>query len=211
MTTDAIETQGTTLEISTGTGGAKTISGVTLGAITKITSTAHGLSVGDVVAIASIVGTTGLNGLTEMIVAVETNAFYIDVDSSAMDAYGSAGTATPVAYTEVGEVADFDGPGGAASVIDATHLGSSAREKIMGIPDEGQFTFSLNRVFSDTGQAAVLAARAARAKKTFRVTYMDATVQTFEGYVLQFSTSGGVDDKLNGSVTIEITGAVSTT
>jgi hypothetical protein len=210
MTTDAIETQGTTLEISSGSGGAKNISGITLGAITKIASTSHGLSVGDVVAIASIVGTTGLNGLTKMIMAVETNAFYIDVDSSAMDAWVSGGTATPVAYTQVGEVADFDGPGGSASVIDATHLGSTAREKIMGIPDEGQFTFSLNRVFSDTGQAAVLAARAARAKKSFRVTYMDDTVQTFDGYVLQFSTSGGVDDKLNGSVTIEITGAVST-
>ena len=210
MATDAIETQGTTLEVSSGSGVAKNISAISLGAITEITSNSHGLSVGDYGTFASIVGTTGLNGLSAMVIAVETNSFFVAIDSSAMTAYDSAGTFTPATYTEVGEIIDFDGPGGSGSVIDATHLGSSAREKIMGIPDEGQFTFGLNRVFSDAGQQVLAAARMARTEKDFRVTYMDGTVQTFAGYVLQFSSSGGVDDKINGSVTIEITGEVST-
>jgi hypothetical protein len=207
----AIESQGTTLEISTGSGVAKNITGVTLGAITKITSTAHGLAAGDVVAFASIGGTTELNGVKVMIVAVETNAFYVRINSTGYGAYTSGGTATPQTYTAVGEIIDWDGPGGSASVIDKTHLLSSAREKMIGLADEGQFNMSLNCSFTDVGQQAARAARAARAQRGFRVTYSDATVQTFMGYVLTFSTSGGVDDKVNAAITIEIDGAVATT
>lgn|SRR5574337_888301 len=209
MTTQAIETQGTTLEISSGSGGAKTITGVTLGVITEITSAAHGLSKGDVVTFASIGGTTQLNGQTAMIIAVETNSIFVDIDSSAYGAYTSGGTATPVAWTDVGEIVNFNGPSGSANVIDATHLGSTAKEKLMGLPDEGQFTFEVNWIPSDTGQQALRTARANRTKKSFRVTYTDASVQTFDGFVLSFSSSGGVDDKVSGSITVEITGPVS--
>lgn len=207
----AIESQTTTLEIATGTGGAATITGVTLGAITEITATAHGFSVGDVVALASIGGTTDLNGTSHMIIAKETNSFFINVDSSGYSAYTSGGTATPNTYTNVGEIVDWDGPGGSASVIDTTHLSSTAKEKLMGLMDEGQFSFNLNNVFSDTGQQACRTARTARTLKGWRLTYSDSTVQTWNGYCLAFSTSGGVDDKVNGSITVEISGAVTTT
>jgi hypothetical protein len=208
---NAIESQGTTLEIGTGSGSAATITGVTLGAITKITSTSHGLAEGDVVTLASIGGTTGLNSLTPMVIATETNAFYIDVDSSAMSAYTSVGTATPVTWTEIGEVTDWDGPGGSASVITKTTLASDAVEKLLGLPDEGQFNLSVNFYPDDLGQTACRAARAARTEKDFRITYTDDTVQTFKGYVSTFSSSGGVDGLVSGSVGIEISGAVSTT
>lgn len=207
----AIESQTTTLEIETGTGSAKTITAITLGAITEVTSTAHGLSAGDVVTFASITGTTELNGTTAMIIAVEANSMFFAVDSSGYTAYTSGGTATPVTYTNVGEIVDWDGPGGSASVIDVTHLSSTAKEKLMGLMDEGQFSFNLNNVFSDTGQQACRTARTARTLKGFRLTYSDSTVQTWDAFVLSFSTSGGVDDKVNGSITLEISGAVTTT
>ena len=207
----AIESQGTTLEISTGTGGAKTITDVTLGAITEITSAAHGLSEGDVVTFASIGGTTELNTVTAMLIGVETNSFFVDIDSSGYGAYTSGGTATPVTYTEVGEIVDWDGPGGSASEIDTTHLGSSAKEYIIGLADEGTFTFSLNADFSDTGQQACRTARANRTSNTYKVTYSDSTYQTFTGYCMSFSTSGGVDDKVNASITLRISGTVTTT
>jgi hypothetical protein len=207
---NAIESQGTVLEISSGTGGAKNIAGIDRGAITKITSTAHGFSVGDVVAIASIVGTTPLNGLSLMIIATETNAFYLDIDSSGMDAWVSGGTATPVTWTEIGEVTDWDGPGGSASVITKTTLASDAVEKLLGLPDEGQFNLSVNFYPDDTGQQLCRQARSDRAEKEFRITYTDGTIQTFDGYVSTFSSSGGVDGIVSGSIGIEISGAVAT-
>ena len=50
----AISAQGTTLQLSTGTGGAKTITGVVVGNPTILTSAAHGLANGDVVALAAL-------------------------------------------------------------------------------------------------------------------------------------------------------------
>jgi hypothetical protein len=206
----AVESQGTKFEIGTGTGGAKNISGVTLGAITKVTATAHGFSVGDVVTFAAVGGATQLNGQSAMITAIETDAFYVGINSAAYSAYTSGGTATPVEWSEVGYVTDWDGPGGSASVIDATHLRSAAREKLMGLMDEGQISLSLNWDNEDIGQEACRIARSARARKDFRINYTNGAVQTFGGFVLAFPSSGGVDGKVEGSITVEITGAVVT-
>jgi len=116
----------------------------------------------------------------------------------------------PEVFTAVGEVNSFDGPGGAATIIDATHLASTAREKIMGLPDEGQFSMELNLDPSDTQQIGLKDDRAARTKRNFELLLTDspATKLSFAGFVMEFRISGGVDDKINASVTIEITGAV---
>jgi len=207
----AIESHGAVLQMATGTGSPATITGVTLGAITELLAVAHGFAVGDVVTFAAIVGTTELNAQTSMIIAKEDDAMFFKIDSSTYTAYESGGTATPETYTSISEVNDWAGPGGSAAVIDVTHLLSTAKEKRMGVMDEGQYTFALNRIFGDTGQDALETARAARNLKGWKLTYSDTTYQTWNGYVLAFSTSGAVDGKVAGSVTIEITGAVATT
>ena len=209
---DALASQGTTLHISGASGVAKTITALTLTNPIMLTSVAHGLANGDVVTMADFAGADAgdINGETFVVKYVTDDTFCVDLDASALtitDNTDSA-TATPLAWVAVGEVVDWDGPGGSASVIDVTHLTSDAKEKRMGLPDEGQFTFSMNKIFGDTGQDACWEARRLQLEKSFKVTYTDTTTQTFDGYVLQFSTSGGVDDKVSGSITIEITGAV---
>lgn len=207
----AIEAQTAKLEIGTGSGGADTITGASQGAICEITAVAHGNAVGDVGTFASIVGMTELNSQTAMIIAKETDAMFFNIDSSGYTEYVSGGTFTPVTFTEVSEVNDFSGPGGSATIIDVTHLQSTAKEKLIGLKDEGQLTLTLNRIFSDTGQAAVETARDTRLLKNWRLTYSDETIQTFSGYVISFVPSGSVDDKVSGALTIEISGEVTTT
>lgn len=210
----AIEAQGTTLSIETGTGGAKTITGVAVGYPTIITGTAHALTAGSVVALSLFTGADAalLNGQSTVVLYVTTNTFAVGIDTTGKTISDNSGAAraTPVAYTAIGEIIDFDGPGGSASVIDKTHLTSTAKEKMIGLRDEGQFTFSLNAAFDDTGQTAFRASREARSRKHYKVTYSDDTVQSFYGYALNFSTSGGVDDKVNASATVEIDGEVTT-
>jgi len=110
----------------------------------------------------------------------------------------------------IGEVVSFTGPGGSASVIDVTHLGSTRREKMMGIPDEGQISFDVNLVPGDAGQDQLRTDRAARTLGTGRLFLTDTsgTILTFEAYCLNFSIQGAVDDKIQASVTLEITGEV---
>jgi len=205
----AIESQGTKIEMGTGSGGAKTLTAMTLSNPTVLTCAGHGLSDGDVVTLANFAGADAaiLNSQVCVIRSVTTNTFAVEIDTTGktIDDNTDAATATPVAWTEIGEVTDFSGPDGTASEIDTTHLQSTAKEFLMGLPDEGNFTFSINWAPTDTGQLAAVAARKARAEKNFKVTYSDDSTASFKGYVLGLSSSGGVDGKVDGSITIRIT------
>jgi hypothetical protein len=132
--------------------------------------------------------------------------------SQSIEAQGTVfeiGVGTPVVYKGVC-VKTFSGPGGAATVIDTTTLCSTAKEKRMGLRDEGTLSVVLNFVPSDEGHEALRAARASRALTPFRLTFTDtpATVWTFNGYVTTFSVSGAVDGVVEANVDIEITGAI---
>lgn len=118
--------------------------------------------------------------------------------------------ASPEVFTTIGECTDFDGPSGSAAVIDATHFQSTAKEKVIGLPDEGQFTISGNFIGTNSAQTGLRTDRTNRTLRNFKVTLTDspATVLTFAAYVLSFSISGAVDDKIPFSVTLEISGAV---
>jgi hypothetical protein len=134
--------------------------------------------------------------------------------SQALETQGtiiSRGDGAPTELFEpIGEIISFNGPGGSASVIDVSSLQSVRREKRMGLPDEGQFTFEANLLPSDTAQEGCRADRANRALRNFQVTLTDEppTVLTFSAYVLQFAVSGGVDAVVKLNATLEITGEV---
>ena len=124
--------------------------------------------------------------------------------------YISDDTGSPSLRVLIGEVTDFTGPGGSAAVIDVTHLKSTAKEKLIGLPDEGQISMNLNLDPADPGQREAWEARAGQEERTFELELTDVatTVLIFAGFVLEFSMSAGVDDKISASITIEITGSI---
>jgi hypothetical protein len=129
--------------------------------------------------------------------------------------YWSGTTAATTAAAQlVGEVTDFSGPGGQASIIDITNLGSTAKEKLVGLRDEGQVSMTLNLSFSDAGQVALRADRATRSRKKCVIKFNDNTTDaaktkaTFDGYCMGFSITGAVDNKVSANAVIEITGGV---
>lgn len=117
---------------------------------------------------------------------------------------------SPTSFQTIANVIDFSGPGGQASVIDVTNLASTAREKRMGLPDEGQLTLNLNLDPDAATHQLLRNARAARQRCEFRITLTDSTptTATFLGYVLGYVVSGGVDDVVKTAITIEIDGPV---
>jgi len=118
--------------------------------------------------------------------------------------------ASPEVFTAVGEVKEIGGPSGSAPVIDVSNLSSTKREKIMGLPDEGQITLSLNYDAADAQQDALRAARTARTATNFQIVTSDSPVETlsFTAYVLEFSLNFAVDEVVGLTVTLEIDGAV---
>ncbi len=213
MPSSSFSAQGTSFQISTGTGGAKTITAVSIGFPAIVTSTAHGLANGDVVTIAAITGTVGtdatngLNGKTFVISNVTANTFAIQANTLGL-AYTSGGTATPQTYTSVANVKSFNGFGGMASEIDVTNLSSTAKEFRLGLQDFGTITIEVSVDYSDAGQNALRTAQAAGTERTFRLNFPNARVATFNGYVKGAPVQGGVDATVEGSFEIRINGNV---
>ena len=110
----------------------------------------------------------------------------------------------------VGQVVGFSGPTGSANVIDASHLGSTAKEKMIGLRDEGQITLDCNLAPADSGQVKLRECRAARTQGNWAIKMTDTAITMLNGhgYVSGFSVTGAVDQIVKASITIEISGAV---
>lgn len=121
--------------------------------------------------------------------------------------YFSTTTALSTAIS-VGNVVGFNGPSGSANVIDCSHLGSTAREKRMGLPDEGSLSMDVLFSATDGGQKKLRECRAARTQGHFAIKLTDASSNHVHGdcYVTGFAITGAVDEILKGSITLEITG-----
>lgn len=137
------------------------------------------------------------------------------MSSNALEAQGMTiargDGASPEVFTTIPEIKSFTGPSGSASIIDVTDLSSAAKEKRMGLKDEGQISFNMSYIPSDTVHAALRADRSNRTLRNFQMTFTDAspaTVWDFQAYVTGFSVSGGVDGVVESSVTLEISGEI---
>lgn len=114
-------------------------------------------------------------------------------------------------FADMGEVVSFsDLDGGDSAEIDVTHLRSTAKEYLLGLPDNGTFSMELNLIFGDAGQDEFRAARRARESRNIRVVLPDdaGTTLKFKGFPKSNPIAGGVDQKLSTTFTTRITGAV---
>jgi hypothetical protein len=154
-------------------------------------------------------------GFTIHTVAATVIGLYEDAVPTATIVGGVYG----VKMTEVGGITNFSAPSGSPSIIDITNLGSTAKEKIVGFVDEGQFTFEVNVDSSDHIQWTHLKAdRLTRTKRTWDILFSDMSTVAgatavpsaalFDGYLTGYSVNAAVDAALKGNITIEIDGPV---
>lgn len=209
MATSAVVSNGTTVQVGTATGSAKTITAIALGNPTLLTSSAHGFTNGDIVTLAAAAGADAatLNGQTVVIRNKTANTFAVDIDTTGKTITATAGTATPVTWTTVANVNTFSGIDGSTTEIDATNLASVAKEVLFGLPDSGGFTINLDQDDTDAGQIALRTAYQQRTLKSFKVTFPNNKALSFSGYVKKYGTSGGVDKVMEANCEIRITGA----
>ena len=124
-------------------------------------------------------------------------------------------TESPVTFQEIGQVMTISGPDGTASEIDVTNLASTAKEFVIGLPDEGSVSMEVSFDYqSATAKHDTLhAARVSQVLQTFEIRLSDSprTVIAFSAYVTGFSLSLGVDDKVGANFTLRITGAATIT
>lgn len=211
MTTTAISAQGATLKIGT-SGAAKTITAISKANPGVFTSTAHGLTPGQVVTIASVAGMTEVNGISAVVGTVPSaNTFTLaGVDTTNATTYTSGGTAT-LAQVTVGNLVSAPMPGGSKSELDVTNLDSAAKEYIAGLRDSGQATLSFHSDQTNAGQMVLKSSFAASGNvaSPFVLTLPNGKTRSFNAFVMNFGEPTiGVDQVLTGSVTLRITGEV---
>lgn len=123
-------------------------------------------------------------------------------------AYSDGGS--PSSFTDIVGVRGIRGLGqGAAAVNDISDLDSSAKEKLLGLPDEGQLAVSMNVNHNQATHQAMRNARINRTRLEFRITFSNSKIAQFFGYVLTFGTDVETGDAVRGGMTVEIDGAVS--
>lgn len=210
MSQNALKSQGTTLHIETGSGGAKNITAISKAFRAEVTSTSHGLAKGDRVTFASVGGMTEINTLTATIVDTGTNVFCVDIDSRAFTTYTSGGTATPVTWTKFGDVKDINPSGASVNEIDTTDLDSTGKEFFPGLPDNGEVTLEVNYVPTDAGQDACRTVFEAMEVKGYKITSPQGTTYTFDALAKNFPTipKASVDGVQSGTITLKISGSV---
>uniref|UniRef100_A0A6M3KKM0 Putative tail protein n=1 Tax=viral metagenome TaxID=1070528 RepID=A0A6M3KKM0_9ZZZZ len=120
---------------------------------------------------------------------------------------------TTAAAGAVEQVVSFNGPSGSAGVIDVTSLESTAKEKLIGLRDEGSISFDINFVATASVQTKMRDMRAARTLSNIAIAFNDVgkTLAGMKCYVSGFAISGAVDNKITASVQCEISGPVTWT
>ncbi len=117
---------------------------------------------------------------------------------------------------EIGEIVSIDGPSGSVNVIDITNLGSTAREKLVGIQDEGQVSMEVLSNFT-TGSTEInqWKLRDLRQQGTlsfFDLVFADETrndtaepsAYSWEGFVTNYGNAVALDDAVKTAITLEI-------
>jgi hypothetical protein len=166
----------------------------------------------------TITGSTNSNTAIYTIMTVATTALTLyDVVTS--QTVGSQLAIEGHVYDAIGGVRGFNGPSGQAAVIDVTTLNSTAKEKLIGLRDEGNITLDAFLVTSaaTAQQQALIADRANRTLRAFDIKFSDITpvVTTsqptgvnFDAYVSNFAITGAVDQAVTVSIGLEITSAL---
>lgn len=125
---------------------------------------------------------------------------------------GDGGSPTET-FTTIAEVTEISGPSLALDVIDVTSHDSTGgwREKIGGLLDGGEVTFTINYLPSNATHNAttgLLRDLKNRTKRNFKLVFPDAGSSTwsFTALVTSFEPSEPIDDRLTADVTLSITG-----
>lgn len=194
-----------------GTPGASiTITGVTKAAMAVVTA-ANSLATGDVVVFGQVAGMPEITGRLGIVQTADAAKFTVNIDSSNYAAVGTAGTCIPQTFMKVGNVQDFTPDGGTANVIDSTNLDSDAKEKRLGLQDQGNYALTFDADDTDPGQLALVAARASAGVVVFKTVYPGGLkIRAFQGSVQKVTEPvAGVDKVLRCTATIVVTGPIS--
>jgi hypothetical protein len=112
------------------------------------------------------------------------------------------------AYETVAYVTDIQAPKLALDALDTSEHASTdgKRTAVAGVLDGGEMTLEILYDPAAATHDLLLDLLTGRTGSIYQVTYPDATVDNFQGYVTRFEPGAPFDDLLMGTVTLRTTG-----
>lgn len=184
------------------------ITGITKANPPVVTSVAHGLTDGDVVQLADIVGMTELNDDIYVVEVLTSSTFSLPgVKATGYGTYASGGTFDVAEFSNFCELTNYDRQGGSAPEIAATTICSDAQEYELGLPDFGTTTLSFNFAPKTTVQGALHTFYLSGAKTAVHFTLPNGGGDGVQmGFIQQESESAAVGGLWTAKATIRNTG-----
>lgn len=120
-------------------------------------------------------------------------------------------TTSPNSYEQIGQVVSISGPDGNVPEIDVTHLASTGKEYIGGLPDFGNIAMEVifDYATTSTKHAEIWTDFLAQTVDTYQIRLTDSpqTTLTFSAYPSQYSLNLAVDDKVGATLSLKVSGA----
>lgn len=207
---NAISSQGSALYIGQTTGGVPvTVTGISK-ANPAVVTAANDLLSGDVGVFAAVTGMVEINGQESIVSEPSLSDFSaFNIDSSGFTTYTSGGTFTPFPMLKACEIRDFSITGGQSAEIDVTTMCSTAKEYLIGLQDFGEATANVNFVPGDPAFEEIMAAHADGQARWFKLVLPAGRgVLVFQAFVRQVNVSFGVDQAIQGSVSLRLSGPI---
>ncbi len=126
---------------------------------------------------------------------------YISNENADSTAYGSA------TFDAIGNVTNIGPPSGEAASIDTTSLESTAKEYIIGLPDNGGLEISMNALSGDAGHTELKTALAAQNRRWLKIVWSNNDTHYIKALVKKYTWSAGVDNKVDASSSFRTSGA----
>jgi len=123
---------------------------------------------------------------------------------------------SPDNMVDIAEVTNITPPSFSLDQIDVTHMASpnGTREFIPGLIDPGEASLDINFVPGNASDLRIqellnLTGSAVRSRQ-MRITFPNHVTWTFQGVVTGYEPTVPVDDKMAATITIKVTGQIST-
>lgn len=125
------------------------------------------------------------------------------------------GSGTGASYSKLIDIKNFPDLGSDPELIDVTTLSDAFRHYVLGIQDTGALNFDYNA--DGTSKSAVAAVCDGETEQTFCVAFGNTTPSSadmafyFKGTGVTYVTGGGVNEAVNGRITIGLSSDISET
>lgn len=201
---------GSRLQVSTGIGAAKTITGITNDDPAIVSSVGHGLVLGDVARIGGVVGMTEINDQLVIVDNPEEDDFEAaNINAEGYGTYVSGGTVSKLAMSNFCELTGANQQDGQADDIEVTTVCSTAKEFEQGLGDAGTLTLDYNFAPNTGVQKALRDAKKSGQEVAVRVTLPgNGGSVIMVGHVRQTSFQGSNGAVWTGSASLKLTGDI---